>query len=143
MRNDLGKTCQTGSIHVNDLFELQSFDTVHHLVSTISGHLNNNTSAIEVLEKCFPGGSITGAPKIRAMEIIEELETHRRSAYCGSIGYLSCDGQMDTNIAIRTMICENNAIHCWGGGGIVADSRCSDEYQESLTKVEKLLDALK
>lgn len=142
LRNDLGKSCKPGSIHVDDLFELQTFDTVHHLVSTISGELGDDTSAVELLQNCFPGGSITGAPKIRAMEIIEQLEPHRRSAYCGAIGYLSCDGQMDTNIAIRTMICESNTIHCWGGGGIVADSICASEYQESLTKVEKLLDAL-
>jgi para-aminobenzoate synthetase component I len=142
LRNDLGKACQPGSIHVNELFELQTFETVHHLVSTITGRLRPEQQALDLLQKSFPGGSITGAPKIRAMEIIEELEPCRRSAYCGSIGYISCDGQMDTNIAIRTMVCENNRIHCWGGGGIVADSTCASEYQESLTKVEKLLNSL-
>ncbi|MGK0499829.1 MAG: para-aminobenzoate synthetase component 1 [Oceanicoccus sp.] len=142
LRNDLGKSCQPGSIKVDELFELQSFDTVHHLVSTISGQLTAGKTATELLASCFPGGSITGAPKVRAMEIIEELEPHRRSAYCGAIGYISADGQMDTNIAIRTMICEDDKIHCWAGGGIIADSECESEYQECLTKVGKLMAAL-
>ncbi len=142
LRNDLGKSCIPGSIQVDQLFELQTFETVHHLVSTISGQLKPNAHALEVLASCFPGGSITGAPKLRAMEIIEELEPYRRNAYCGSIGYISCDGQMDTNIAIRTMICEEQEIHCWAGGGIVADSEIDKEYQECFTKVEKLFAAL-
>lgn len=142
LRNDLGKACVPGSIQVSKLFELQSFEAVHHLVSTISGQLRDNHTALTLLANCFPGGSITGAPKIRAMEIIEELEPHRRSAYCGSIGYISCDGQMDTNIAIRTMVCEQNNIHCWAGGGIVADSDCDEEYQECMAKVGSLLAAL-
>ncbi len=142
LRNDLGKNCLPGSIQVDDLFELQSFETVHHLVSTISGQLMPDIDSLTLLANCFPGGSITGAPKIRAMEIIEELEPNRRSAYCGSIGYISCDGQMDTNIAIRSLVCENNKIYCWAGGGIVADSTCEAEYQECFTKVEKLLAAL-
>lgn len=142
LRNDLGKSCQPGSIQVDELFELQSFETVHHLVSTISGQLSADKDAIDLLASCFPGGSITGAPKLRAMEIIEELEPHRRSIYCGSIGYISCDGQMDTNIAIRTMVCEASKIYCWAGGGIVADSECDNEYQECFTKVQPLLDAL-
>ena len=142
LRNDLGKSCTPGSIQVDELFELQSFETVHHLVSTIRGQLQPGIEAIDLLARCFPGGSITGAPKVRAMEIIEELEPHRRSAYCGSIGYISCDGQMDTNIAIRTMVCEDDKIHCWAGGGIVADSHCDSEYQECMTKIEKLLEAI-
>ncbi len=142
LRNDLGRSCQPGSIQVDELFELQSFETVHHLVSTIRGQLSPDKNALDLLAGCFPGGSITGAPKVRAMEIIDELEPHRRSLYCGSIGYISCDGQMDTNIAIRSMVCENNKIHCWAGGGIVADSQCDSEYQECLTKVERLLEAL-
>ena len=133
LRNDLGRNCIPGSIHVEKLFELQSFETVHHLVSTITGALQEDKNAIDLLAGCFPGGSITGAPKIRAMEIIEELEPHRRSVYCGSIGYLSCDGKMDTNIAIRTLACDSGRIDCWAGGGIVADSQCEDEYQECLT----------
>lgn len=142
LRNDLGKNCLPGTIQVDNLFELQSFETVHHLVSTISGQLKPDIHSLDLLASCFPGGSITGAPKIRAMEIIEELEPTRRSVYCGSIGYISCDGQMDTNIAIRTLVCDENKIHCWAGGGIVADSSCEDEYQECLTKITKLLGAL-
>lgn len=142
LRNDLGKACLAGSIEVEELFELQSFDTVHHLVSTIAGQLKPDYDALKLLADCFPGGSITGAPKVRAMEIIEELEPHRRSAYCGSIGYISCDGQMDTNIAIRSLVCKNNRVHCWAGGGIVADSNWESEYQECLNKVGVLLAVL-
>lgn len=142
LRNDLGKSCIPGSIQVDELFQLQSFQTVHHLVSTISGQLLEHIDPINLLAGCFPGGSITGAPKVRAMEIIEELESCRRAVYCGSLGYISCDGQMDTNIAIRTMVCEGEKIHCWAGGGIVADSDCDSEYIECMTKIEKLLAAL-
>lgn len=142
LRNDLGKSCMPGSIQVDQLFELQSFATVHHLVSTISGQLDDNVEALDVLAQCFPGGSITGAPKVRAMEIIEELEPDSRGVYCGSLGYISCDGQMDTNIAIRTLLCEQGNIHCWAGGGIVADSLCDSEYQECFSKVDKLMAAL-
>ena len=142
LRNDLGKTCIPGSIKVDKLFELQSFETVHHLVSTISGALDKQYHACDLLATCFPGGSITGAPKIRAMEIIEELEPHRRSIYCGSIAYISFDGQMDSNITIRTVLANNNKLHCWSGGGLVADSSCEAEYKESLQKVDKLLQAL-
>ncbi len=142
LRNDLGKACEPGSIQVDELFELQSFETVHHLVSTIRGQLSPDKDALDLLAGCFPGGSITGAPKIRAMEIIDELEPHRRSVYCGAIGYISCDGQMDTNIAIRSMVCEADKIHCWAGGGIVADSQCESEYQECMTKVGRLLATL-
>jgi para-aminobenzoate synthetase component 1 len=142
LRNDLGKACLPGSIQVDELFALQSFETVHHLVSTISGQLATDQDPIALLAGCFPGGSITGAPKVRAMQIIEELESHRRSVYCGSMGYISCDGQLDFNIAIRTMLCEAQTIHCWAGGGIVADSECDSEYQECITKIEKLMAAL-
>jgi para-aminobenzoate synthetase component 1 len=142
LRNDLGKRCEPGSIRVDKLFELQSFATVHHLVSSISGRLADGLQATDLLEASFPGGSITGAPKVRAMEIIEELEPHRRSVYCGSIGYISADGQMDSNIAIRTLVADQGQLYCWAGGGIVADSNCEGEYQESLSKVSKLLQAL-
>jgi para-aminobenzoate synthetase component 1 len=143
LRNDLGKRCKPGSIKVDKLFELQSFKTVHHLVSTISGELEDNADALDLLAACFPGGSITGAPKVRAMEIIDSLEPHRRSIYCGAMGYISSNGNMDTNITIRTLLCESGNVHCWSGGGIVADSDCEAEYQESLLKVEKLLNVLK
>ncbi|MCB1614398.1 MAG: chorismate-binding protein, partial [Pseudomonadales bacterium] len=113
-----------------------------HLVSTISGELQQGLTAFSVLRNSFPGGSITGAPKVRAMEIIDQLETTRRSVYCGSLFYVGLDGNMDSNIMIRTILCENGKIHCWGGGGIVADSQWEHEYQESLDKIDSLLKAL-
>lgn len=140
LRNDLSKTCT--EVKVPELFNLQSFANVHHLVSTVTGTLRQDVSALDLLATCFPGGSITGAPKIRAMEIIEELEPVRRSVYCGSLGYISACGNMDTNIAIRTLVCDKNQIHCWGGGGIVADSEVDNEYQESIAKVKVLLETL-
>ncbi|SEQ70161.1 para-aminobenzoate synthetase component 1 [Amphritea atlantica] len=139
MRNDISKVCEHGSVRVPKLFAVESYANVHHLVSTITGNLAADKTPIDLLEHSFPGGSITGAPKIRAMEIIDELEPHRRSIYCGSIGYLSFSGQMDTSITIRTLICENGQIHCWAGGGIVADSETADEYQETYDKVNNLL----
>ena len=142
LRNDLSKVCALNSVKVPKLFELQSYQNVHHLVSTIEGQLPDSTSNIELLKACFPGGSITGAPKIRAMEIIDELESHLRSIYCGSVGYLSFDGKMDMNITIRTLLCEQNKVYCWAGGGIVSDSTADSEYQESLNKVANLLHCL-
>jgi para-aminobenzoate synthetase component 1 len=142
LRNDLGKSCIPGSIRVDKLFDIESFPNVHHLVSTISGSLEPKLTALDLFKGCFPGGSITGAPKIRAMEIIDELEINRRGIYCGSIAYLSAHGRFDSNIAIRTLLREGSKIHCWGGGGIVADSVCSSEYQESLDKIENLMQAL-
>ncbi len=142
LRNDLGKNCRFGSISVPKFCELESFPTVHHLVSTIIGQLRNDRDAIDLLRDCFPGGSITGAPKLRSMEIIEELEPHRRALYCGSIGYISFDGNMDTNIAIRTLVCKDQHIYCSAGGALIADSQVEDEYQETLTKVRKLLHLL-
>jgi len=139
LRNDLGKTCEPGSIRVPKLFALESFPNVHHLVSTITGKLRANESALSLLRGCFPGGSITGAPKKRAMEIIEELEVCRRSVYCGSMGYISATGRMDTNIAIRTLLADGENLHCWGGGGIVADSTAESEYQETLDKIRILI----
>jgi para-aminobenzoate synthetase component 1 len=142
LRNDLGQHCKPGSIEVEELFGLQSFPNVHHLVSTISGQLQEESHSLDLFRDCFPGGSITGAPKKRAMEIIDELETDYRGVYCGSIGYINSNGDMDTNIAIRTVSCDGEQISCWGGGGIVADSVATDEYQESLDKINKILDSL-
>ncbi|MCL4103913.1 UNVERIFIED_CONTAM: hypothetical protein GTU68_034775 [Idotea baltica] len=139
LRNDLGRSCVPGSIHVDRLFELQSFPTVHHLVSTISGELRPERDVWQLLRDSFPGGSITGAPKRRAMEIITELEPHRRQVYCGSMLYVSADGRMDSNIAIRTLQCRNDVISCWSGGGIVADSQWRSEYAETYDKVGKFL----
>ena len=142
LRNDLGRSCVPGSIRVDKLFEIETYPTVHHLVSTVSGELQTGRGALELLRDSFPGGSITGAPKRRAMEIIAELEPHPRQLYCGSVAYISADGRMDSNIAIRSLLCRNGEIHCWGGGGIVADSQCEQEYQETLDKVGQFLDCL-
>ena len=142
LRNDLSKNCESGSISVPKLFELESFANVHHLVSTVTGKLDTHSTPLKLLRDCFPGGSITGAPKKRAMEIIEELEPVKRSVYCGSIGYISANNRMDTNIAIRTVIADGDKLHCWGGGGIVADSQEDREYQESIDKIRALLEAL-
>ncbi len=142
LRNDIGRVCKTGSITVPTLFGIESYATVHHLVSTIRGKLDTNKDSLDLLTACFPGGSITGAPKIRAMEIIETLEPHRRGIYCGTIGYLGFNGNMDTNIAIRTLIYNQNTIRYWVGGGIVHDSDIDEEYQEALDKGKALLKLL-
>ncbi|QYJ99838.1 aminodeoxychorismate synthase component I [Shewanella psychrotolerans] len=142
LRNDIGKVAQPGSVRVPALFAIESFPAVHHLVSTVTAKLDKGYHATDLLRAAFPGGSITGAPKIRAMEIIEELEPSRRSLYCGSIGYISQDGQMDSSITIRTLVAENNKLYCWAGGGIVADSLVDAEYQESYDKVSKILPIL-
>ncbi|MEO9273858.1 aminodeoxychorismate synthase component I [Marinomonas sp. 5E14-1] len=142
LRNDLGRTCLTGSIKVPKLFALESYANVHHLVSTVEGAIDQADQAIRVFHQSFPGGSITGAPKIRSMEIIDELEPHQRSAYCGSIAYFSSNGQMDSSISIRTLVAEHGNLHCWAGGGLVADSKCQEEYQETFTKVGKLTHTL-
>jgi len=139
LRNDLGKVCQAGSVAVPKLFEVESFTTVHHLVSTVTGRLDDGIDAVGLLRAAFPGGSITGAPKIRAMEIIEELEPNRRGIYCGAIGWLGFNGDMDTNIAIRTMVGSDQSLRFWAGGGLVADSRADDEYQECLDKASAML----
>ena len=142
LRNDLGKCCVPGSIRVDKLFEMQQLPNVHHLVSTISGELAEGNTAFDLVRESFPGGSITGAPKHRAMQIIDELEAQARGAYCGSVVYVSADGGMDSNIAIRTIQCANQEISCWGGGGIVADSDWQQEYQETHDKVGNLLRTL-
>ncbi|MGV3593175.1 MAG: aminodeoxychorismate synthase component I [Gammaproteobacteria bacterium] len=135
LRNDLGRVCATGSVSVENLFETQSFTNVHHLVSTIKGRLTDARDVFRLMAACFPGGSITGTPKLRAMEIINELETSRRSVYCGVIAWIDRSGNMDSNIAIRTLVRSGDRIHCWGGGGIVADSQGDEEYQETLDKI--------
>ena len=141
LRNDISKVCQ--NVRVPKLFEIESYTTVHHLVSTVTGELKPNQHALDLLQHCFPGGSITGAPKIRAMEIIEELEPKRRGIYCGAIGYIGFDGNMDTNIAIRTLIQSHDTIRFWAGGGIVNDSVVEAEYQESFDKAAAMFEVLK
>ncbi len=139
LRNDLGKNCVTGSVKVEKMFEVESYSNVHHLVSTVTGRLIPGGDALSLLKDCFPGGSITGAPKQRAMEIIAELEPQRRGIYCGSIGYIGWDGHMDTNIAIRTLIYEKGKIHGSAGGGIIADSVMEAEYEETQHKASGML----
>lgn len=142
LRNDLGRVCQFGSIHVPQLCELESYPNVHHLVSVVRGQLNQTNTPLALLEAASPGGSITGAPKIRAMQIIDELEPCQRSVYCGSLGYIDHTGNMDTSIAIRTVVADAGQLHLWGGGGLVADSEPDAEYDETLDKIRHLINAL-
>ena len=142
LRNDLGKACVPGSVRATKLFDVETFASVHQLVSTVEGRLSPGKDALDLLESCFPGGSITGAPKVRAMQIIEELEPQRRGVYCGAIGYIGYDGNMALNIAIRTLVQHGDAIYAWAGGGVVADSEVDAEYQESLDKAAALLAVL-
>ncbi len=142
LRNDLSRSCAAGSVQVPQLFALESYPNVHHLVSSVTGQLASDKDALDLLSGCFPGGSITGAPKIRAMQVIDELELARRAIYCGSLLYLDVRGKMDSSIAIRSLLINNNLASCWGGGGIVADSHWETEYRESITKVRLLLDSL-
>lgn len=139
LRNDISKACETGSVRADQLFALESFANVHHLVSTVTGKLAEDKTAIDLLRACFPGGSITGAPKLRSMEIIEALEPNRRGLYCGAIGYIGFDGNMDTNITIRTAVYSHGEIRFYAGGGIVADSELEKEYRETLDKASSML----
>jgi aminodeoxychorismate synthase component I len=141
-RNDLGRVCEYGTVEVTELVQMEAHPTVFHLVATIEGRLRSGASAADCLRACFPGGSITGAPKIRAMEIIEELEPSRRGIYTGAIGYIGWNGQADLNIAIRTMVQARGRLTFHVGGGIVADSVPEAEYQETLDKAQGMLRAL-
>ena len=134
MRNDLSTCCEYHSVKVTKLFAVHSFANVHHLISTVTGVLRKGLHSLDLLKKCFPGGSITGAPKIRAMQIIEELEPDRRGLYCGAIGYIGLDGSMETNIAIRTIVVKDEVAYYSAGGGLVIDSDVDKEYQEILDK---------
>ncbi|BBB89823.1 MAG TPA: aminodeoxychorismate synthase component I [Methylomusa anaerophila] len=141
-RNDLGRVCEYGSVKVPDLIRLEAYPTVFHLVSTVVGKLRPDKDVIDLIVGSFPGGSITGAPKVRAMEIIDELEPVRRSIYTGSIGYIDFNGDADLNIVIRTFVIKNGQAYFQAGGGIVADSVPELEYQESLDKARALIRAL-
>lgn len=143
LRNDIGRVCARGSVKVPVLCGLESFAAVHHLVSVVEGDLAPGRTAVDLLRACFPGGSITGAPKVRAMEIIAELEPARRGPYCGSVAWLGADGAMDSSIVIRTLcIGASGRIAAQAGGGIVSDSDPAAEYEESLTKARAMLGAL-
>ena len=141
-RNDLGRICEIASIHVPERVALESYSNIHHLVATVRGTLQRDADRIDLLKSCFPGGSITGAPKIRAMELIDELEPTERGVYTGTIGYFGFDGTMDLNIAIRTCILKEGRAYFHVGGGIVADSEPEAEYQETLDKASSWLAVL-
>lgn len=141
-RNDLGRVCRYGTIKVTELAILEVFPTVFHLTSTVEGRLREDKNCIDLLKATFPGGSITGAPKVRAMEIIDELEPTRRSVYTGNIGYLSFSGDLDLNIAIRTFLVKEKRAYFQVGGAVVYDSNPDAEYQETLDKAKALIDAL-
>jgi para-aminobenzoate synthetase component 1 len=142
MRNDLSRVCAAGSVRVSELFALEHYASVHHLVSTVIGRLAPGMDALDLLRAAFPGGSITGAPKVRAMEIIAELEPSARGVYCGTVGYWSVSGALDTSIAIRTAVVRSDRVYFGAGGGIVADSDPEQEYRETLDKARGLIDAL-
>ncbi|GGF24752.1 para-aminobenzoate synthase [Aliidongia dinghuensis] len=142
LRNDLGRVAALASVHVPSLCAVESFSTVHHLVSAVEARLRPNVGLVDLLRATFPGGSITGAPKIRAMEIIAELEMARRGAYCGAIAWLGYDGAMDSSVTIRTLSVTRELVVAQAGGGIVADSVPSAEYDEMMVKVGPLLDAV-
>ncbi|CBL45266.1 similar to para-aminobenzoate synthase component I [gamma proteobacterium HdN1] len=149
LRNDLSRVATLGSVRVPELFAIHSFTHVHHMISRITAELREGLNAIDLLESCFPGGSITGAPKKRACEVIQEVEAAPRSAYCGSLLHIDILGRMQSNLLIRSLVAEQkvaeqkvaeqNRLYCWGGGGIVADSNCHDEYEETLHKVGRLM----
>jgi para-aminobenzoate synthetase component 1 len=142
MRNDLSRTCAAGTVRVPELFALERYATVHHLVSTVVGRLAQGMDALDLVRAAFPGGSITGAPKLRAMEIIAELEPSQRGVYCGAIGYWSVTGALDMNIAIRTTVARDGHLYFNAGGGIVADSDPEQEYLETLDKARGIIDAI-
>jgi para-aminobenzoate synthetase component 1 len=141
-RNDLGRVCRFGTVKVKELLTLEKYATVFHLTSTVAGKLRQGKTRADLLKACFPGGSITGAPKVRAMEIIEELEPTKRSIYTGSIGYLSFGGEMDLSIVIRTILVKGKKAYLQVGGGIVYDSNPEAEYQETLDKAKATFQAL-
>jgi para-aminobenzoate synthetase component 1 len=141
LRNDLSRVCRPDSVEVPVLCGLESYASVHHLVSVVTGALEDGADATRLLRACFPGGSITGAPKIRAMEIIAEIERVPRGVYCGAIGYIGFDGRMDTSIAIRTATIQNGTAVFHAGGGVTAMSDPSAEYEETLAKAQRLFAA--
>jgi para-aminobenzoate synthetase component 1 len=141
-RNDLGKVCAIGSVHVPSLCEVTSHSNVHHLVSRVEGRIREDVGPVEIIRAMFPGGSITGAPKIRSVQIIDELEPVRRGVYTGAIGYWDVTGDCDWNIAIRTVVAANGAASFHAGGGIVADSTPDAEYEETLVKASGMMRAL-
>lgn len=143
LRNDLSKIAESGSVQVTALCQLETYRSVHHLVSTIEAVCRGDKKPLDAFLSCFPGGSITGAPKLEAMRVIYEQEPYARGAYCGSVAYFSAHGRFDSSIAIRTLIARENQLSLSAGGGIVIDSRCDEEYAECLVKIKSLRDQLK
>jgi para-aminobenzoate synthetase component 1 len=141
-RNDLGRVCSFGTVRVTEPRTLEEYAAVYHTVAQVEGRLHDDCDLVDLLRATFPGGSITGAPKIRAMQIIDELEPTARSVYTGAVGYVGFDGRMDLNLAIRTLLVDGNRVHLQVGGGIVADSTPEDEYAETLAKARAMLQAL-
>jgi anthranilate/para-aminobenzoate synthase component I len=141
-RNDLGRVCEVGSVRVTQTRAIEEHPTVYHGVATVEGRLREDVGLVELLRATFPGGSVTGAPKIRAMEIIEELEPVRRGPYCGAIGWIGAGGAMEFNVAIRTMVVKGGTVYMPVGGGIVADSVPEREYEETIVKARAMFDAV-
>jgi para-aminobenzoate synthetase component 1 len=141
-RNDLNRICKSGSVNVTELFTVESYNTVHHLISNIIGEIQTGLNAMDLINATFPGGSITGAPKMRAMEIINKLEHSNRNIYTGSLGYLSLDGSCDLNIIIRSALYKDGTYYIGCGGGITYESDANFEYEESLQKAYALLETL-
>ncbi len=142
VRNDLGRVCETGSIEVNQIFTVESFSNVHHMVSDVAGRISSNKDALDLLSSCYPGGSITGAPKLAAMDIIQKVEHEARRVYCGTVFCLGVQGNLDSSITIRSLLWEPGVLRCWAGGGIVADSDCEQEYQECFDKIANIINFL-
>jgi len=142
LRNDLSRVCRPGTVRAPELFRVEQYATVQHLVSTVVGDLEEGLDALDLVRAAFPGGSVTGAPKVRAMQIIAELEPTQRGVYCGAIGYWSVTGDVDTSIAIRTCLMRGSEVCFQAGGGIVADSDPAEEYAETLDKARGVIAAL-
>ena len=141
-RNDLGRIAKTGSVEVNELMIVERYSHVMHIVSNVRGILAEGKNAFDVVRACFPAGTVTGAPKVRAMEIIEELEPTKRGPYAGAVGYFSFTGNMDTCITIRTLFFKNNEVYIQAGAGIVFDSKPELEYKETINKAKAMVKAL-
>jgi anthranilate synthase component 1 len=141
-RNDLGRVCEYGSVNVDELMVVETYSHVLHIVSQVSGMLRDDVSAMDVLRSVLPAGTLSGAPKVRAMQIIDELEPHKRGSYGGAIGYLSYTGDLDTAIHIRTVVVKDGLVHVQAGGGTVADAQPAYEYNESVNKAKAVFRAV-